>query len=206
MVLFGGAVLAGVEWGRLHLGRGEWETLAGSVFFTGQILWLDRPGFRANHVLRFTLVMFIVMALSTLPIAMVTARHPADLVSAYASPAALGLLAVLVALCTLVSFILANRWQPEVHATEAGLLYSTEPVFASLLVLFLPGIISRGSGVEYPNEQLTWNLLVGGGLILAANLGLQFFPVSKPADRPPAPPSNPAAIPDAAQDPSDRSA
>mgnify|MGYP003383419300 CR=1 FL=1 len=83
------------------------------------------------------------------------------------------LLAVLVGPCPLFSFLLANRWQPEVPATEAGLLYSTEPVFTALLALVLPALISRISGIQYPNEQLSWNLLVGGGLVLAANLWLQ---------------------------------
>jgi len=41
----GAALLAGVSLDHLHLGRGELETLAGSVLFAGQILWLERPQF-----------------------------------------------------------------------------------------------------------------------------------------------------------------
>ncbi len=196
MVLLGGAVLAGVDLRHLHLGRGEWETLAGSVFFAAQILWLERPVFRGNNVLRFTLVMFAIMALLTLPLAFLTADTPADLFQAFATPAAGVLMMILVVVCTLVTFLLANRWQPEVSATEAGLLYSTEPVFAAGLVLFIPGLISPWAGIEYPNERLTQNLLVGGGLILAANAALQIHTA-----RTSPPPAPPAAEPDPSSTP-----
>ena len=173
LVLAGAAVLAGVDLRSFRLGRGEWENLAGSVLFAGQILWLERPEFAGNDVNRFTLVMFAVMVLTCLPLALLTAARPADLLTAYASPAALALLALLVVLCTLVSFLLANRWQPEVPATEAGLLYCTEPVFTCGVTLFLPGLISGWAGLAYADERLSWNLALGGGLILAANVWLQ---------------------------------
>ncbi|HTH50094.1 MAG TPA: EamA family transporter [Candidatus Limnocylindria bacterium] len=173
LVLVGAALLAGVDWHHFQLGRGEWENLAGSVLFAGQILWLDRRDFVGNDVKRFSLVMFGTMLLTCLPLALATAAHPADLFRAYASGPALGLLGLLVVVCTLLSFLLANRWQPEVPATEASLLYCTEPVFTSLVTLFLPQQISNLSGIQYANEHLTWNLVAGGGVILAANVWLQ---------------------------------
>jgi len=173
MVLLGGAILAGVDFQSLRLGRGEWETLAGSVLFTGQILWLERPEFRNNDVSRFSLIMFVSIAFTSLPTAWFTATDSADLIRAYSSPAALGLLALLILLCTLVSFLLANRWQPEIPATEAGLLYSTEPVFTAAVSLVLPSLISQWCAISYPNEKLSANLLIGGGLVLAANIALQ---------------------------------
>jgi len=193
LVLLGGAVLSGVSWERPALGRGEWETLAGSVAFTGQILWLERPEFRGNDVLRFSAVMFAVLALCTLPLALATAQRPSDLATVFASPAAMGLIGVLVVFCTLVAFLLANRWQPEVPATEAGLLYSTEPVFTAALALVLPGWISRGAGIEYPNERLTWNLVIGGGLVLAANAWLQLGHISRDPAAAPAAHETPVA-------------
>ena len=66
-----------------------------------------------------------------------------------------------------------NRWQKFVTATEAGLIYSIEPVIASLLSLFLPAIFSLWAGINYANEELTVRLFVGGGLIMAANILLQ---------------------------------
>lgn len=181
LALTGAAVLAGLGRGGVALGRGEWETLAGSVLFAGQILWLERPAFRGNDSRRATTVMFLVMAATSLPMAFATAPNAGAVLTAYRSPEALGLLALLTGVCTLVTFPLANHWQPKVSATQAGLLYCTEPVFTSAVTLFFPGVISRFAGIAYPDEVLTWNLLVGGGLILAANAWLQLRPPPLPA-------------------------
>ena len=52
LVLVGVAILGNLNWRTLHFGRGEWETLAASMFFMGQILWLEkknsRPTVRRN--------------------------------------------------------------------------------------------------------------------------------------------------------------
>jgi hypothetical protein len=66
-----------------------------------------------------------------------------------------------------------NRWQPEVSATEAGLIYATEPVFASIFALFLPAWIAGLTGINYANETITSHLLWGGGLVLLATVLLQ---------------------------------
>lgn len=176
LALAGAGILAGVSREGLQLGRGEWETLAGSVLFAGQILWLERPRFRGNDTWRATSLMFAVMAGVSLPLALVLAPQPGDVLRAFASPPALALLGLLIGVCTLVTFPLANHWQPRLPATQAGLLYCTEPVFTSLVTLFFPGWLSRATGLEYPNETLTWNLLAGGSLILAANVWLQLQP------------------------------
>lgn len=181
LVIIGAAVLAGVDLTNFRLGRGELENLLGSVFFAGQILWLERREFAGNHVARFSLVMFVTMALVSLPLTLFLAQSPVALWLAFSSPTALWLLAGLTIFCTLITFLLANRWQPEVPAAEAGLLYCTEPVFTSLVTLFLPGLIAGWSGISYPNEVLTRNLLVGGGLILAANVWMQLS-AGKPAN------------------------
>lgn len=174
LVIVGAAVLSGLSPQNLRLGRGELENLLGSVFFAGQILWLERREFSGNSVLRFSLVMFVVMAGLTLPFAFLLARSPSAVWLAYSSPPALALLAGLTLFCTLITFLLANRWQPEVPAAEAGLLYCTEPVFTSAVALVLPGLISRWTGLEYLNEALSWHLVGGGALILGANVWMQF--------------------------------
>jgi drug/metabolite transporter (DMT)-like permease len=66
-----------------------------------------------------------------------------------------------------------NYWQRHVSVTEAGLIYGAEPVFASLFALFLPAWFSAFASLNYPNERVTFNLLVGGGLISAANVLIQ---------------------------------
>jgi len=62
------------------------------------------------------------------------------------------------------------------EATEAGLIYCAEPVFASVFALFLPAWLAALSGGFYPNETATARLLIGGGLITAANICLQLRP------------------------------
>jgi drug/metabolite transporter (DMT)-like permease len=170
MVLVGTAVLANFDWRHWQLGRGEAETLAAAVFFTGQILWLERPAYAGNHPDRFSVVMFAVMSLTGLPLAVVTAPHWSDCVRVYQVPAAIGCLGLLVMFCTLGGYVLMNRWQRHLPATQAGLIYCLEPVFASLYACFMPGWFSTGTGIQYANEIPTPHLLIGGGLILGANI------------------------------------
>jgi drug/metabolite transporter (DMT)-like permease len=75
-----------------------------------------------------------------------------------------------------------NSWQPRVSATEAGLIYTMEPVFTALFVLFLPGLLARLTGNGGANESLNASFLAGGSLVLAANLLVQW-------KRPPHPPA-----------------
>jgi drug/metabolite transporter (DMT)-like permease len=90
------------------------------------------------------------------------------------SPSWLGLTLTLGVLCTVGAFSIMNAWQPKITATEAGLLYCTEPIFASAMALFLPAIFSQWAGIAYLNESATLNLAVGGGLVTLANVLIQF--------------------------------
>ena len=173
LVLGGMAVLVKLNPLAIKLGRGEIETLISSLMFAAQILCLEHPRYAANRMLCFTTVMLLATGLFPVPIVLVTAPSVADCLRVYASVPACGLMAVIVVFCTLAAFLLMNRWQREVTATEAGLVYCAEPVFVSLLALFVPGWLSHWAGVEYPNEQITVRLLLGGGLITAANVLLQ---------------------------------
>src|SRR5687768_14432977 len=163
----------------LKLGRGEIETLIGSLIFTGQILWLERPLFAHNKVNHFSFVMFVVTALMAVPLALFTVRQPADFTKAFASHSVVALIIVLVLFCTMTAYMMMNRWQPHVTATEAGLLYGIEPVFASLFALFLPAYLSRFAQINYANEQLTLHLFVGGTIIVLSNILLQLKPPAK---------------------------
>jgi drug/metabolite transporter (DMT)-like permease len=173
LVVSGVGVLAEINLHSLSLGRGELETLIASLLFTGQILCLEHPRYEANRPLVLTVVMLLATALFAAPFAGFTAPSAAAWWQAYASPAAGGFLAVIVLFCTLAAFVLMNTWQRRVSATEAGLIYCVEPLFASVLALFLPEIFSRWAGIHYPNENLTSRLLLGGGLITTANVLLQ---------------------------------
>jgi drug/metabolite transporter (DMT)-like permease len=121
-------------------------------------------------------IMFGLEGLLVAGLAFATAPHAADLLAPWGSLPWLLSTALLTVFCTLGAFMLMNRWQPHVTATEAGLIYCLESVFAALLALFLPAILSRWIGFDYPNELVTWQLLAGGGLITAANVLLQLKP------------------------------
>ena len=180
MVIAGAAVLSEINWRSMQVGRGELETLIGSTIFTGQILWLQRAKFAGNNVNHFTLVMFAVIALVCLPAAAATGGAPDHWSVACQSLPALGFMAILTFFCTLGGYLLMNYWQPFLSATQAGLLYCFEPVFASLFALVLPQWFSAVSGIHYPNEQFGASLLIGGGLITGANalIQLRATPVS----------------------------
>lgn len=179
VVMAGVAVLAQWDWKQMRMGRGEIETLIGSILFTGQILWLERSVFKKNRFESVTCIMFAIMALSCLPTGIATTQHAADWMIALSAPHVLFFIGWLVLLCTLAAYLLMNRWQPDVTATEAGLIYCSEPLFASCFALVLPGLFSSLGGLNYANETLTLRLLIGGSLITAANILIQ-YPTSDP--------------------------
>ena len=173
LVLVGVAVLADLKLHALKLGRGELETIIASLLFTGQILMLEQSRYQTNRPMQFSVVMFLAMALFSLPLLWATEPNAVACLQAYASPAACGFMAVLIIVSTLAGYLIMNRWQRQVTATEAGLIYCIEPVCASTLALFLPAWFSSWAGINYPNELLTARLLIGGALVTVANLLLQ---------------------------------
>lgn len=178
LVLAGVAILGNFDFGAMRFGRGEGETLLSSVFFMMQIFLLERKEFAGNRALPVTLVMFAVEGLLFAGLALGTTPSAAGLLAPWHSPLWIGGTLALTVFCTLGSFVLMNTWQPKITATEAGLIYCIEPLFASVLALFLPAMFSTWGGFDYPNEQLTWHLLAGGGLITVANVLIQLKPSS----------------------------
>jgi len=166
-------LLSGFDWVSLRLGRGETETLLAACSFAVQILLLDHSGYRRNRSRVVTRVMFVCVAVVLAPIALYTMRTPAEATLLVSTPMALTLLFVLCVPCTVLAFSWMNRYQPELSASEAGIVYGAEPLFASLLSLFLPGIFSSLVDIRYENELLTGRLLLGGGLVISANVLLQ---------------------------------
>ena len=72
--------------------------------------------------------------------------------------------------CTLVPFHYMNKYQAKVTPTQAALIYALEPVFTVVWAIFLPNLLSPLLGVPYKSETLTWALIGGGGLVVAANV------------------------------------
>jgi drug/metabolite transporter (DMT)-like permease len=167
------AILSRFNWREFQMGRGEAETILAALLFAGQILWLERPRYAGNRVTHFTVVMFATIAVLIAPIAIIAAPSPGAMVRAYASMEVLVLMGVLMLACTLAAYVLMNVWQPHVTATEAGLIYCIEPICASLFAVVLPGWLSRFADINYANERITFHLLLGGGLVTAANALIQ---------------------------------
>ena len=180
LVLAGVAILGRFDFRTLHLGRGEVETLLSSVFFMWQIFILEDKRCATNRAMPVSAMMFATEGVLFTAMALGTAPSPADCLVPWTSLPWLGFTGLLTLICTLGAFLLMIRWQPKITATEAGLIYCIEPVFASVMALFLPAWFARWAGVAYANEQLTWHLLLGGGLITFANILLQLRP-PKPA-------------------------
>lgn len=187
MVMAGVALLANFNWSQLTLGRGEAESIVASLFFTGQILWLDRPKFSNNRSAPTTTLMFGSTALIMLPVVALTGGHPSQWLSTYHSSPAIGLMIFLTLGCTLLAYWIMNYWQRHICATHASLIYCCEPLYTSMFALFVPGLLSLWAGIAYANEKITVHLLTGGGLITAANLLVLFYsskmPI-KPSDQP----------------------
>jgi drug/metabolite transporter (DMT)-like permease len=170
IVLIGVAVLANVDWRSLTLGRGEIETLVSSVFFSAQILWLSRKEFAENDSVRTTAVMCGVVAVLLLPFLYFRTQLPPNAISTFLKAPSITLIGALTLFSTLFSFLLMNRWQRTMSATQAGLIYCAEPIFASVFALFLPAWMSALWQFDYPNEIATLQLILGGGLITLANV------------------------------------
>jgi drug/metabolite transporter (DMT)-like permease len=170
MVMTGVTVLSGLSWRDLRLGRGELETLIGSTFFAGQILWLHRSKYRENNVNNFSVVMFAVIAAVCFVGAWATRGAGDSWTASYRSTPAIGFLVILTLVSTVGSFVLMNYWQTKLPATHAGVIYTLEPIFASLFALFLPGVFSAWASIDYADEVLGGTLLLGGGLIAVANI------------------------------------
>jgi drug/metabolite transporter (DMT)-like permease len=173
LVLIGVAVLGRFDLRQLSLGRGEWETLLSSVFFMGQILWLEKKEYAANRPDRLTLVMFGTESVVFIALAVAAAPASGSVLALAASVPWWTFTVLLTVVCTIGAYVLMNTWQPKITATEAGLLYCVEPIFGAIMALFLPAWFSVWAAISYANETATWTLLVGGGLITAANVWVQ---------------------------------
>lgn len=176
MVLAGVGILGQFDWRAMRFGRGEFETLISTGFFTAQILWLDHPRFRGNNSGRMSIAMFGAVALVLAPVWIAHSHSLADAAVIFTTPQTGMMFVSVMLICSITAFLLMNHWQPHLDATSAGIIYCAEPVFATLLALFLPHPLGRWLGVEYANELFTTHLLIGGGLITAANILISLQP------------------------------
>src|SRR5260370_35148535 len=170
MVVTGIGMLANVDWRTFRIGRGESETLISAVFFTFQILWLERPVFRPNRTRMVSTTMFLSMGLIFGLAALCTQPDRMNYATAIDSFPKIFLTFLLVFFCTLLAFNLMNHCQPAITSTEAGIVYTTEPLFAAVFALFLPAQLSGLAHIDYANEQFSLTVVSAVGLHFLAKL------------------------------------
>jgi drug/metabolite transporter (DMT)-like permease len=181
IILVGSAILAGLRPDHLQLRRGEIETLAAAFLFTFQILTLENPRYRQARGIPVSFIMFLGIAALFVPITLITAPDMKFSFTAGVSMPSLIIIATLAVFSSVGSYVLMNVWQPRVTATEAGLIYSLEPVFTAIYVLFLPEILGRLVGTTYSNETISTQTIIGGFMILSANGLMQLRSSTHPA-------------------------
>ncbi|TWU59759.1 EamA-like transporter family protein [Rubripirellula tenax] len=154
---------------------GDSVTIVGALFFSAQIILIDYFGKRYESI-AFTPGMFAtVTILGAITFAGLNVRGPetaiqASWVDLIVQPQFFGLIGILGMFPSLLAFAWMNKYQPFLSATQAAVIYTTEPFFASTWAMFLPAVIAGSCGIAYANETFSWPLLIGGGLILAANV------------------------------------
>ena len=161
---------------------GDTLTTLGAILFTGQLLLVDYYGKRINSA-AMTPGMFLTVALAaalTFAVLHTVALTSMPMHAAHAlqtwrtlffSPLFLGIVLFLAVVCSVLAFLGMNTYQPRITAVQASIIYSSEPVFASFWALFLPGLLGTIEiKIGYPNETLSQPLIVGGALVLFANI------------------------------------
>lgn len=173
-VIAGCAILSGFSPGNMRLGRGEIETLMAAFLFTFQILTLENPKYHNNRGIPVTMVMFAGIALLFVPITWLVAPSFDACIQAGASIPSMLIVLALALPCSVGAYLLMIMWQPKVSATEAGLIYTSEPAFTAVYVLFMPAMLAAFVEAPYQNESFTFSMGIGGGLILLANFLVQW--------------------------------
>ncbi|TVP93951.1 MAG: DMT family transporter [Planctomycetaceae bacterium] len=193
VALLGVAVLTGlveISGGGIHMAAGAWQawtpgdslTTLGAVFFAGQIMLVDHYGRRLDaaaltpgmfaSTAAFALVIFLVAR------PFVTETPVGGWLVMSARPDFWTLILALSVFSSVLAFNWMNTYQHYVSASQAGIIYTLEPVCAAGAAMVLPGVLSRLFSVEYENERIVLPMLVGGGLIIVANL-LSLWPHSR---------------------------
>ncbi len=187
LALFGTTVLTGlVEFGgglglRLsssassRLAVGDWLTLAAALLFSFQIILLDVFADKTPSE-RLTPGMFLMLALMAIPCFALAnwLAPPLEGASAWVALARngpfIGLTLLTCVFCSVFAFSLMNMYQPGVSPAEASVVYSLEPICATLWAMWLPGVVSPLVGAVYESERPSMVFAAGGALVLLGNV------------------------------------
>lgn len=154
---------------------GDTLTTLSAFFFSIQVLLVDRFGQRYDSI-GLTPSMFATTAiLGLIVFAVVQPSVPETAASAgwlalLIQPRFIGLIVFLSVFASLIAFAWMNKYQPYVTASQAAVIYTLEPLFASTWAMVLPGILSVYCLVAYTNESLNMPLVIGGCLVMLANI------------------------------------
>ena len=161
---------------------GDTLTTLGAVMFTGQLLLVDYYGAKINTT-AITPGMFLTVSMAagltfallhSVALQSVPLHNEAPWTSwrtLFFSANFIMVILFLAIFCSVVAFVGMNKYQPHITAVQASVVYSTEPVFASLWALFLPSLLgSLDPKMGYPNEIISLPLILGGSFVLLANV------------------------------------
>lgn len=178
LATIGAAYIKGPPTGGLS--AGAWATIACAVVFGGHIVMTDYGTKRADPMaLTLTMLLFaslwsaLTFAFSPDALARLDAPRLERAVTDWRIVTPLLFCAVL---ATVVALSLLNAWQKEVSPSRAALIYTAEPVFATLISLGATSL-----GLVKTGEELTLWLFFGAGMILLANLAAEFIRRPSPA-------------------------
>lgn len=154
-------------------GVGESWTLLGAAFWAGQIVLLAKWSTRTNAYSLATI------QLGTAGLLFIVGAAPDGLTAPPSVQVWIGIL-ILAIFASAIAFTVQIWGQSHLDATRAAVIFSTEPIFASVF------------GVWVGGDQITPRFLVGAGLILVAMLVSELAPkVKSSAVRPSTPDPTP---------------
>ncbi len=162
---------------------GDTLTTIASIFFSMQIIFIDRYGKQMNPAAltpgMFAAVAILAITTFTSTTRWCSALDVSEFVFVVKKTSFWPLVVILSVFPSLLAFSWMNTYQPMVSAVQAAVIYTMEPVFVSSWALFLPGILSVACNLDYANETLSLAMLLGGSLILIANV-LALGPTESP--------------------------
>lgn len=157
-----------------QLGRGDWLTIVAAFTFGWQIILVDVFG-RKMSPAQLSPGMFLATILIGATVfsagQAVTPSLPPLTAWTKTVTVPFLLLTLLTALvCTVAAFHLMNKYQPFVSPAHAAVLYTLEPICATLWACVLPDWLSPLLSLDYRSERPGWDLVIGGLLIVAGNV------------------------------------
>lgn len=170
LAVIGAAYMKGPPDGGLSIGA--WATIGCALVFGVHILMTDYVTKRADP-LAITFTMFVFSIAWTGLALLVAPGGPAMfapelLAQAFTDYTFIGTELLCAILATVIAVSVLNRWQKELLPSRAAIVYTAEPVFAAIISI----IAGR--------DQITWWLVFGAGMIVAANLSAELIKKRKP--------------------------